>query len=425
MNPLVPGSSPGGPTSQSELAGAEISIASIETVRGFLGDRIQLNALLIVASFVAVLGLSSQSAASWPTYLLGIAMAVNFVRWDDVLKIGYFRLILALVAYLVLTTLWSNPAGIEERLRILARGLLIVLFVVACAEAQLRGQLSRWLGRSLAIVASLAAVAALFFHFQYPDYFPGDRLHGLGQLDNPIIAGIIFGAALIIMLDLVVSDTAGVWRWTALVCGLILLAAIILTDSRSAWFSVAAGLVVYVLAFRVADSQRFFVAVFTLAMLMGIGLVVLLVGESTREILLPRGGSYRFDIWIATLDRISSGGDLLFGLGIATPDGIVVAEHEFNHPHSLYLSVLFQGGLVALSLLVGLIVWTVHILLAHYEARDAKLALGLFTVALSGYALDGHELIDKVSDMWFVFWLPVALALGLSWRVPVDSGDET
>ncbi|MGE0625200.1 MAG: O-antigen ligase family protein [Pseudomonadales bacterium] len=391
----------------------------------FLGDRIQINSLLIVLSFVSVLALSSQSAASWPTYLLGVAVAVNYRSWDDVFRVRYFWLILGLVAYLVASSLWSQPATLEGGLRVFGRALLIVLFVVACAECQLRGQLKRWLGRSLAIVATLAAGAAIYVHFVMPNHFPGERLHGLGQLDNPIIAGMVYGAALIIMLDLLNFERNSWWRIIGAVCVLVLVSAIYLTGSRSAWMSITGGVAIYLVALRVRDRQQFTTTVVSLGVIFGILLLTLVAGDSIRELILPRGVSYRPDIWQETLNRIVGEGGMMLGLGIGTPDRVVVDGVEFSHPHSLYLSVLFQGGVIGLSLLFSLIMFTISNLLRSYDERDAKLALGLFGVALLGYVLDGHELIDKVSDMWFLFWFPVALALGLAWRLPGKVPDDT
>ena len=56
------------------------------------------------------------------------------------------------------------------------------------------------------------------------------------------------------------------------------------------------------------------------------------------------------------------------------------------------------------------------VLLQFYEEPDAKFALGLFAMSLSSYLLDGHELVDKVGDTWFLFWLPIGISLGISWK---------
>lgn len=391
---------------------------------GYFNDRIQISSLIIVASFVAVLALSSQSAASWPTYLLGLIVAVSWRSWDDVLAVPYFRFVCAVIGYLVLSTVWSPVFTLSSWASVAGRGALILLFVVACAECQFRGQLKHWLGRSLAIIATIAAGGAIYVHFQVPDYFPGTRLHGLGQLDNPVIAGMVYGAALVIMIDLIWYERCNRWRITGLLGAFTLVYAIFLTDSRGAWASILVGVYVYFLASIVPDRQRFLATLVATMVLLGTGFLAVIGDEAMRGLLTPRGTSYRLDIWQETISRVVSEGSLLFGLGVITPDQIQVGDIEFRHPHSLYLSVFFQGGLIGVGLVGALAIWTVRVLIEHYANRDAKLGLGLFSIALLGYLLDGHELIDKVSDMWFLFWLPVALALGLTWRSPAVTETE-
>ena len=87
----------------------------------------------------------------------------------------------------------------------------------------------------------------------------------------------------------------------------------------------------------------------------------------------------------------------------------------------MYLSVLFQGGLVGAALFAALIAAVVRTLFNHYGHRDAKLALGILGLALPAWLLDGHELIDKVGMTWFLFWLPVAISLGLAWMGRLDA----
>jgi hypothetical protein len=53
-------------------------------LKEFFGDRIQVNSLLIVLCFASVLALSSQSAASYPTYFLALSMLLSFRHWSDV-----------------------------------------------------------------------------------------------------------------------------------------------------------------------------------------------------------------------------------------------------------------------------------------------------------------------------------------------------
>ena len=64
------------------------------------------------------------------------------------------------------------------------------------------------------------------------------------------------------------------------------------------------------------------------------------------------------------------------------------------------------------------LVGVLRVLFNNYDRSDAKLALGVLGIALPAYFLDGHELVDKVGSTWFLFWLPVAISLGLSWSRP-------
>ena len=85
------------------------------------------------------------------------------------------------------------------------------------------------------------------------------------------------------------------------------------------------------------------------------------------------------------------------------------------HPHNIYLALVYQGGLVALILYGAVLISAFKILLKNLEAGDARLGLGILTIAAFAHLLDGHELIDKVGDTWILVWMPIGLALGMSW----------
>jgi hypothetical protein len=78
-----------------------------------VGDRIQINSVLIVLCFVSVLMLESQSAASYSTYLLSISMLLTLGAWDDVFRQPLLQGISVLLGWLVLSSLWSTPFEIR------------------------------------------------------------------------------------------------------------------------------------------------------------------------------------------------------------------------------------------------------------------------------------------------------------------------
>ena len=141
-----------------------------------------------------------------------------------------------------------------------------------------------------------------------------------------------------------------------------------------------------------------------------------MLNEQTQSWLLPRGDSFRISIWTTTLQRVAE--QPWVGLGILTSDDVVTGNLLLQHPHNLYLAVLFQGGVVALFLYL-MVLWKSLVELSkNYAESDSKLALSILAIAGFAHLLDEHELIDKVGAVWILIWLPVAVALGNQWKSP-------
>lgn len=385
----------------------------IETVKAALHDRIQWMTVLVVLCFVSVLLLSSQSAASYSTYILALLMLIYASQWKDVFKVDLVRWVLALLIWLSLSAFWSEPFELRSAASVWIRALLVFCFVVAFAECQLRGQLQRWMGAALTIVGGVAVVAAIInFYVTVP---LDGRLNGLGQLHTHVIAALVNGVILLFVLQFAFDEKRSFARVLYAVIASIIVFAIIMSDSRNAWVAVALGTVVFSLSRWVSDPRQFVMCVLAGAILLGVGLFAAVSMEAGRELMMPRGLSFRPTIWSGTLDRLLDG-SVLFGLGVVTSDDIVADGLTFQHPHNMYLSVLFQGGVVGLGLYLIVIYKTLANLLRHYHEPVSKLALAILAISLTAHLLDGHELVEKVGDVWFLIWLPVAISIGLMWR---------
>ena len=386
----------------------------------FFGDRIRINSVLIVLCFASVLALSSQSAASYPSYLLAISMALTVRRWSDVFSSYLVWLVVALLGYLCLSAFWSDQLTARDVVGISVRGLLVFLFTVAMAECQLRGQVQRWLARALAIVGTFAAAAAIAWFLIEPNSH--GRLFGLGQLDNPVVAALVFSAVIVLVLQMIIMESDKRWRIIGWVSLLVVTAAVYMTGSRNSWISAGCAIGILLLAHRTVDRQRFIAGVLALFVIALVAVLALVTNDATREWLLPRGDSFRADIWAYAFEMTWTEARW-FGFGILTTDQILIGDRAFSHPHSMYLALFFQGGIVGLFLFGLLTLFTVRILLLEYQQPSAKLALGLFALALVSYLLDGHELVDKVGETWFLYWLSVGLALGIQWSRFAEAPD--
>ncbi len=386
---------------------------SVASIRTFVTDRIQVMAVLIVACFVAVLTLRSQSAASYPTYFLALLMLATFPAWRDVLRITLVRLVLALLVWLSLSTLWSEPFVMREAVSVWTRALLVFAFVVAVAECQLRGQMQRWVSIAMTVVGAVAAIAAVVnFLLMQPD---DGRLNGLGQLDTHVVAALVYGVVLVFLLHSAHESKSELWRTFAAFAGAACVFAVYLSDSRNAWVSVTLGVAAYFLCRWCRDPKQFLSTIVACGLLLGILIGVVILSDDLREVLLPRGDSFRPYIWGDILGRLEAA-SWLVGAGIISPDDIVQGDIVFPHPHSMYLAVLFQGGMIALACYLVILFLTVRTLLRNFDHTDTPLAMGILMIALLSHLLDGHELIDKVGDTWFLIWLPVGLSIGMMWR---------
>lgn len=376
-------------------------------------DRISLSEWMVVACFIGLFAFDSQSAASYPCYALSILMLVYTREWNDVFKDWLVLLIFLLITYLSLSALWSLPFEARSMLTYGVRGALVFLFVVAFAECQMRNRLRSRLSGVLAGVGGVVAFLAVVRFFLDP---PDDgRLAGFGQLDSPVVAALVYAAVAVMAVSEVGKRPGLMFRFAYLTAALVLTLAVYYSDSRGALGGLLCGLSVYLLA-RWSPSVREFVStVLLLALVAAASILALSSDDGFRSVLFPRGDSFRIEIWNTTLDRVFSE-SAVFGMGIATDDDVVVGGLRFLHPHSLYISVLYQGGLLAFALFVAMVLFVVRTLLVHFAHQDAKLALGLLGLALSAYFLDGHELVDKISDTWVLFWLPVSIAVGLRWQ---------
>ena len=375
------------------------------------GDRIYWMGVLIVLCFVSVFLFRSQSAASYPTYFLAIFMLFTAKQWADVFQTQFVRWIAALTLWLCASAFWSDPFVWQDALSVWIRGVLVFLFVVAVAECQLRGQMQRWMSKGVALVGA-AAMAVALVNFLVTDPADG-RLNGMGQLDTHVIAALVYGVVLLFALRLALGEKGVMWRWCALAAVVLAVVCIALSDSRTAWVSVALGVVTYILAAKSNDARQLLLAITAIGVIGGVVLLVFVVNDATREVILPRGDSFRLAIWSEILQRYF---DAPFvGLGITTSDDVVVGSVTMDHAHNLYLSLLHQGGAVALVLYLVTVGYAFRAAIVHFVHEDAKIAIALLVLASSAFALDGHELIDKVGEAWFLVWLPIGICLGLNW----------
>lgn len=376
--------------------------------------RVPASATAVLVALGSIFVLTSQSASSWPTYILGAYVLAGATKWRALFLDRGFLVVVVLLAYIPLSSLWSTPWEAREAFSQMMRALLVFTFVVCIAESVQVDWFLRRLTQTMAVAGTLAAAAATAVFFIEP---PDDgRLNGLGQLDTHVMAAMVYAVAAVCGLAWFAGDDRSLGRWIAGACVAVLVVAVVLAGSRNAMVCVVFGLACVLIANRVATALGFILVAgsFALALLVALLAAYWLV-PGAGDVILPRGMSFRPGIWLDYAARIRADG-MWFGLGVLTPDLIQVGGYDVLHPHNLYLAVAHQAGLLALALMVTVVAVTLHTLFGSYHEPEAKLGLAIWAMALPGYLLDGHELLDKVGWTWLLFWLPVGIAFGIRAR---------
>ena len=385
----------------------------------WLEYRVPVSAFLLVASLGSMFVLTSQSGSSFATYLLAIYTFAGARRWAGLWTDWLFLLSCAISALVAVSSLWSEPFDARGALSQVVRAVLVIAFVVAVAEGFRVDWFREGLTKVVAILGAAAAFGAIAVFLLDP---PEDgRLQGLGQLHVHVRAALVFGAALICAVAWAMdASTRGVkvFVWCA---AFTLATAIALSGSRNAWASVTFGTLVFIAAKRITPVRTFLTATASVGVVGVSTLALAMLDADVRAFLLPRGDSYRLQIWTETLTRWWHDG-IWFGRGVLTPDDVAVDQWLMPHAHNIYLAVLHQVGIVGLALFGVLVAGTLASLIRFYATAEAKLGIGILAIALPSYLLDGYQLVDKIGWSWMLLWLPIAIAIGLrSGRVLEDA----
>ena len=380
---------------------------------GLFADRSRMADLLLLSAFVAVVTAPFPSVARLVTYLLALLAIATPALWRGVAGSRTAWCAAGLLLYLLLTTLWSQNPETHQAFRVLVRALVLGGFVLAFADSVRRGVVNDRIGRWFALAGGLVCLAAIgSFLLDSP---PAGRLRGFGRALNSLSAAQAYTVVALFALHWASQATTFRARAVAVASALAASLAVVLTGSRSAWVALPAACIVQYLAARGWSNSRF--AGTALAAVTGLGLAVvaLAINDSTRGFVLPRGDSYRLDIWAAVVADVTAHG-IWFGRGILSADDVSSAELSFRHAHNMYLSVFRQGGLVGCAILAATIAGTVGGLMRRLEHPDARLAIALLVAGLLFWLLGGRTLIASVGVQWWLFWLPVATAIGLRSR---------
>ena len=371
-----------------------------------------LHYLLAASVIVTPVGyflLENGSANSFSTYLITLTLLPLSLLSNQTafIKLPLLSLIAAFLIYLAVSVLWSNSG--ENVPRHLVYALLIISFCasIPISIAYFPSFLSRMV--SLTVMAAfVSGVYSIYLHFSLPEYqpLPEERMYSMGRLKNPVIGALSYGFAMTLAIYMLLIESSRFAKSAYLGAILIFTTAIILTGSRGVYLALTASTSMAILLNYPSNRKLQALGVIT-TVLVFFAIAALFVGP---ELLFKRALSFRPEIWSEFISRTIDS-NVWIGMGMSSNSGFLMPELFVQHPHNAFIATFYYGGIVGLSLYLGVVLKSISALNEQTSTNVRLLAAMLLAFGMTATALDGNEILTKVNYLWFLIWFPIGLAL--------------
>lgn len=347
-----------------------------------------------------------------------------FARRDVIFSIfalPLWRFAAVYLVYLWMTLFWSTEFslfGLFNQTRLLFMVLFFITFTLylVLEDPEFPGRILRY----FAWAGVAGACAALLYHLAFAEQLLA-RMEGPGRAEHPIIGATLYGVAAICLLGGVLRDEArGMGKLLGWGAFLVLIAAMVLTQSRGPVLSMTLVVFLYLLA----------TGHWKIAILLPLPAVVyfalMMTGMIEPGSWITRGSTHRFDIWVQSWDMIlESTRSLLIGQGMMTEYAFNLANgSSVKSPHNLFLANQLYGGLVASVLFLGLIAITAINALRGFARSGNFVVCALLIFGLGTGLFDYRTVYINLSQEWMTFWLPFLLATA-GWPQAKSDGAST
>ncbi len=255
--------------------------------------------------------------------------------------------------------------------------------------------------------ASVSASYSIYLHFALPDYQPlaEQRLYGLGRLSNPVISAASYGFAALLGFWLLFRQQDRVQLLMLLIALCLLGFVILLSGTRTVWLALGFGIGAGVAFWRRESGLLGFAC-----LLIVVGIVALFA--LGWDDITSRGFSFRPEIWSEFVSRTLANQPFL-GAGSGSRSYWLTPELDFKHPHSVFVSMFFFGGIVGLALFMGLLIACFSHLKRTSSGQAKVLCAMLLSYGIVFSIFDGDNILTKIDYLWWLIWVPVGVCLSL------------
>jgi len=329
------------------------------------------------------------------------------------LKSKIYGLSIILCIYLFLSCLWSTGVDVGEVLAnlkyLLCQIMFITLMVLLFVKKNNNFKILLYMLFGAAVTGAFLSIGnGILNHL-----IPKGRLFFWGSVPHPILGAGMYCIGICAGLFCInndVKDTTYL-KYVEIVGLIIVCISVLLSKSRGPIISLFFMFMLY------AGTKKSMKGVLLLLVLPITVYCIVIWSDSGLTSKVIEREFYRFEIWSVELMRMK--GHLLFGNGILTDDNLFIHSNiEFIHPHSVYVTTIFYGGIFAGCLLLSILLFSFHIAIRWFVQTKDALCICMILLATLMVATDGSKIVTKPNVIWLIFWLPICFCMIAELRLP-------
>ncbi|HPY74218.1 MAG: O-antigen ligase family protein [Planctomycetes bacterium] len=325
--------------------------------------------------------------------------------------------------YAICSVLWSENLTAHSMIKIIKHSFYVITFgLFIYATLQKHGWKFKKILYYATILASFSAFVSICYWYGYKGNSFHERLVGCFRNYNTAASNLAYGSCFLFVLYNIIYTRRNLL--INVLISLPLFAFIVLTQSRSTagimfLFSIIFVMYYYrknIKLFIVSTSIVCFVALLYYHTILNwryesINQEMMTIEQTNSELKqneLSRYCPFRPYIWKFFFQKVLE--RPIFGHGFSAKNKFIIQEDNlqrpFEHPHSLYLSQLYYGGIVAFCIFVIMICMFFYIVMQHHCRPMVPILTIFILFTLLIYILDGDSLIKQPREFWFSFWMP-------------------
>ncbi len=327
-----------------------------------------------------------------------------------------FRLITLYMAYLLLSSLWSEPLDRYRLGQMAAICVYLISFFTTTHYLVNRNPAHFDLMlRACTLAAGAAAIASiLIFYTSNP--FPETRMQGTGALTNINEYANVYGVFALLALGFAADSRKAITRGLFLLAMLAFLGVAWFGQSRTAFASILIALGV-LSGLSLGRGKSYIPAGLALAVV-----ILLLAFPEVVQQAFERGQSFRFIIWSEVWQGIQA--RPIFGHGLLSELAIDTGARSrpMSVAHNAYLQVFWTGGIIGLLLFLLLLGSAFRFALIRGQQQGDYRILCILIFAACAMMTGVDILIARPRDQWILFWLPLAMLMAFGNAADVSPG---